>query len=85
MTIREKAITVYRIFGLFGLKGVIKVFQKERFFYKAVLDGKLGYALFTGEKKSTWKNLKEPIIPYALEEVSNLDINGFRLTFVHDE
>jgi hypothetical protein len=53
MTIREKAITVYRIFGLFGLKGVIKVFQKERFFYKAVLDGKLGYALFTGEKKST--------------------------------
>jgi ubiquinone/menaquinone biosynthesis C-methylase UbiE len=51
MTIHEKATTAFRIFGLHGLKGVIKVFQNEKFFYKAVLDGKLGYALFAGEKK----------------------------------
>lgn len=50
MTIWEKTKTAFRIFKIHGLKGVIKVFQNERIFFNAVLDGKLGYALFKGIK-----------------------------------
>ena len=50
MTIREKIITAFRIFKIYGLKGVVKVFENERFFFKIVLNGGLGYALFKGAK-----------------------------------
>ncbi len=53
MTIGEKIKTAYRIYKIYGIKGVIKVFQNEKIFYKAVLDGKLGYALFKGIKIPT--------------------------------
>jgi len=51
MSIREKIITAYRIFKTYGLKGVIKVFENEIFFFKTVLNGELGYALYKGIKK----------------------------------
>lgn len=50
MTIKEKLITIFRIFKKFGFSGVFNVLKNERFFWKAVLSGKLGYALFKGEK-----------------------------------
>jgi ubiquinone/menaquinone biosynthesis C-methylase UbiE len=50
MSIPEKLRTMRRIFVKHGLKGVITVIINERVFYSAVLQGKLGYALFKGEK-----------------------------------
>ena len=50
MTIPEKLRTFYRIFKKYGFKGVITIVKNERVFYKTILDGKLGYALFKGEK-----------------------------------
>jgi SAM-dependent methyltransferase len=52
MTIDEKIKTAYRIFKIYGLKGVIKVFENEKKFFKIVLEGKLGYALFKGIKNA---------------------------------
>lgn len=51
MSVREKLVTAYRIFTKYGLKGVIKVFENEKFFYGIIFSGKLGYALFKGVKK----------------------------------
>ncbi len=53
MTISEKVRTAFRIYKIYGMKGVIKVFQNEKVFIKTVLDGKLGYALFKGTKTSS--------------------------------
>ncbi|HWR01443.1 MAG TPA: methyltransferase domain-containing protein [Chlorobaculum sp.] len=50
MTIPEKLTTMARIFAKYGLKGVVTVMKNERVFYRTVLQGKLGYALFRGEK-----------------------------------
>jgi hypothetical protein len=50
MSLSEKLITALRIYRKYGFKGVVKVFENEKYFFKAVLDGKLGYALFKGEK-----------------------------------
>ncbi|MEI7594165.1 MAG: methyltransferase domain-containing protein [Bacteroidota bacterium] len=50
MTIREKLITMSRIFSKYGLKGIFTIMKNERIFYKTILSGKLGYALFIGEK-----------------------------------
>lgn len=50
MTIFEKVKTAFKIFKVYGLKGVFKVFQNEKIFFKTVIDGKLGYALFKGIK-----------------------------------
>lgn len=50
MTVFEKTRTAYRIFKGYGIKGVFKVFQNEKFFYQIVLEQKLGYALFKGIK-----------------------------------
>jgi len=36
------------VFRRYGLKGVFKVFENERVFYRAILEGKLGYCLFKG-------------------------------------
>ncbi|MEI7724822.1 MAG: hypothetical protein WCK09_06930, partial [Bacteroidota bacterium] len=53
MSIREKIITASRVFKKYGLNGVIKVFENEKYFFKTVLRGELGYALFKGVKKAT--------------------------------
>ena len=50
MTIPEKLTTLKRIFARYGLNGVVTVMKNERVFYRTVLQGKLGYALFKGEK-----------------------------------
>jgi ubiquinone/menaquinone biosynthesis C-methylase UbiE len=50
MNLKEKAITAYRILKKYGIKGVLKVFENERMFFKAVIDGEIGYALFKAEK-----------------------------------
>ena len=50
MTIPEKLTTLKRIFAKYGLNGVVTVMKNERVFYRTVLQGKLGYALFKGEK-----------------------------------
>ncbi len=51
MTIREKITTAFRINKIYGLKGVLKVFENEKIFFNSVLNGELGYALFKGTKK----------------------------------
>ena len=48
LTLPEKLNTAATVFRRYGLKGVLKAFQNERIFYRAVLDGKLGYCLFKG-------------------------------------
>jgi len=50
MSIPEKLTTLKRIFARYGLNGVVTVMKNERVFYRTVLQGKLGYALFKGEK-----------------------------------
>jgi SAM-dependent methyltransferase len=51
MSVCEKITTAFRVLKIYGFSGVLKVFENERFFYKVVLSGKLGYALFKGIKK----------------------------------
>lgn len=51
MTVSEKITLASRIFKNHGFKGVLKAFENEKYFYKAVLEGKLGYALFKGNKR----------------------------------
>jgi ubiquinone/menaquinone biosynthesis C-methylase UbiE len=50
MTIPEKLQTMKKIFHQYGAKGVLTIMRNERLFYRTVLEGKLGYALFKGEK-----------------------------------
>jgi len=50
MSIAEKLKTMKRIFTNYGLKGIATILKNERVFYRTVLQGKLGYALFKGEK-----------------------------------
>jgi ubiquinone/menaquinone biosynthesis C-methylase UbiE len=51
MTVQEKLITMKRIFSAYGLKGIFTIMKNERVFYKTILAGNLGYALFKGVKK----------------------------------
>jgi len=53
MTIKEKLITMKRIFSKYGLKGIFTIMKNERIFYKTILAGNLGYALFKGVKKTS--------------------------------
>ncbi|HEX9400164.1 MAG TPA: class I SAM-dependent methyltransferase [Anaeromyxobacter sp.] len=46
----EKARTVLRVARRYGLAGVRKAFENERAFFRAVLDGKLGYSLYWGRR-----------------------------------
>jgi SAM-dependent methyltransferase len=46
----EKARTALRVARRFGVSGVLKAFENERVFFRAVLDGKLGYALYWGRR-----------------------------------
>jgi len=48
LTLPERIATAGRVFRRHGLKGVFKLFKNERVFYRAILDGKLGYCLFKG-------------------------------------
>ncbi len=50
LTWPERLGTVGKILKKYGPKGVFKALQNEKIFYAAVLDGKLGYCLFKGEK-----------------------------------
>lgn len=46
----ETARTALRVARRYGLAGVRKAFENERAFYRAVLDGKLGYSLYWGRR-----------------------------------
>jgi SAM-dependent methyltransferase len=48
LTLPERIATAGRVLRRYGLRGVFKVFENERIFYRAILDGKLGYCLFKG-------------------------------------
>ncbi len=50
MSIMEKLKTMKRIFSKYGCKGILTAVKNEKIFYKTILQGKLGYALFKGEK-----------------------------------
>lgn len=51
MTIKEKLVTMSRILAKYGVNGILTILKNERFYFKTVLAGKLGYALFKGIKK----------------------------------
>lgn len=46
----EKIKTFYRICHNYGYTGVFNILKNERIFYRAILSGKLGYAIFAGTK-----------------------------------
>ena len=50
LTPAEKARTIARVFLRYGPTAVWKAFANERAFYRAVLQGKIGYCLLWGEK-----------------------------------
>jgi ubiquinone/menaquinone biosynthesis C-methylase UbiE len=50
MSIHEKVRTTFRIYNKYGLKGIFKAFENEKYLFKCILNGELGYALFKGEK-----------------------------------
>jgi ubiquinone/menaquinone biosynthesis C-methylase UbiE len=50
LSIRERLPLIWRIFNLYGLKGIMKALENEKIFYKTILDGKLGYCLYKGVK-----------------------------------
>jgi len=50
LTWPERISTTVRVFRKYGITGMLKAFENEKVFYRAVLDGKIGYCLFKGEK-----------------------------------
>jgi len=50
LTLGEKARTAVRVARRYGIAGIRRSFENERAFYRAVLDGKLGYALYWGRR-----------------------------------
>jgi hypothetical protein len=50
LTFSERLTTIGKIFKVYGIKGLLKGLQNESKFQKAIMDGKIGYALFTGKK-----------------------------------
>jgi hypothetical protein len=46
----EKAWAALRVARRFGVAGIRKAVENERELYRAVLDGKLGYALYWGRR-----------------------------------
>lgn len=50
LSFAEKVRTMTRIARTYGLRGVRKAFENERSFYRVVLGGKLGYALYWGRR-----------------------------------
>ncbi|MFO1441829.1 hypothetical protein KDN24_01010 [Bacillus sp. Bva_UNVM-123] len=50
LTVAERLITLKRILRHKGIKGVYKIIENEKIFFKAILDGKIGYGLYKGVK-----------------------------------
>lgn len=50
LSLSERIRTVGRVYGRFGLKGIFKALENEKRFYRAIMDGKIGYGLFKGVK-----------------------------------
>jgi hypothetical protein len=50
LTLPERLKTLKLISQKHGIKGVIKDMENEKIFFKAVLDGKIGYCLYKGIK-----------------------------------
>ena len=46
LTLAERIRTVWRILRRYGVRGVFTALRNERMFYRAVLDGSLGYGLY---------------------------------------
>ncbi|MDJ0875922.1 MAG: methyltransferase domain-containing protein [Desulfobacterales bacterium] len=52
LSLPERARTVGRVYRQYGLKGIFKALENEKRFYGAVIDGKIGYGLFKGVKRT---------------------------------
>jgi ubiquinone/menaquinone biosynthesis C-methylase UbiE len=50
LTLPERLVTLKRILQKHGVKGIRKALENEEKFFGAVLDGKIGYCLYKGEK-----------------------------------
>ncbi|MEK5357938.1 class I SAM-dependent methyltransferase [Paenibacillus sp. FSL L8-0709] len=50
LTFPERVVTLKRILQKHGVSGVTKVMENEKVFFKAVMDGKIGYGLYRGVK-----------------------------------
>jgi ubiquinone/menaquinone biosynthesis C-methylase UbiE len=50
LSMPERIRTVSRVYARYGIKGIFKALENERRFYRAVMDGKIGYGLFKGVK-----------------------------------
>lgn len=50
LSLPERIRTVARVYGRFGLRGILKALENEKRFYRAIMDGKIGYGLFKGVK-----------------------------------
>jgi len=50
LTLSERLSTIKKIFSAHGIRRLLKGLQNESKFQKAILDGKIGYALFVGKK-----------------------------------
>ena len=50
LTWTERIQTILRVLGRYGIRGALKAFENEKLFYRAIIDGKIGYCLFKGEK-----------------------------------
>ncbi len=50
LTFPERIVTLKRILQKHGIKGVRKTMENEKVFFKAILDGKIGYSLYKGVK-----------------------------------
>jgi ubiquinone/menaquinone biosynthesis C-methylase UbiE len=54
MSVSEKVKTAYGVFHSYGLNGVLKAFENEKFFWRMILNGECGYTLFKGIKSPTY-------------------------------
>lgn len=52
LTFPERLTTLKRIWQKHGIKGVVKAMENEKIFFRAILDGKIGYCLYKGVKGS---------------------------------
>ncbi len=50
LSIGERLTTTWRVGLRHGLRGVRRAFENERVFNRAILDGKIGYGLYWGER-----------------------------------
>ena len=50
LTFKERLITIARILRGYGIAGIFKALENEKRFYRVILDGKLGYGLYWGQR-----------------------------------